>query len=90
MHCVISCDSFAGENNPALHHSMKSICQLYPKELVDRCSPSYMKDLIDKFKRESMKSDAPKTDCIDESDHDDHDSDSVSSQNTEEGTSAQE
>ncbi|KAI8111490.1 hypothetical protein M9435_003990 [Picochlorum sp. BPE23] len=48
-----------GEKNPALHHSMMSICQMYPKELVNRCSPSYMKQLVDKFKRESMKSVGP-------------------------------
>lgn len=62
-----------GEKNPALHHSMMSICQMYPKELVNRCSPSYMKQLVDKFKRESMKSVGPtlpeeSVDCITDDD----------------------
>lgn len=74
--CYIFYSVHTGEKNPALHHSMMSICQMYPKELVNRCSPSYMKQLVDKFKRESMKSVGPtlpeeSVDCITDDDDDD-------------------
>lgn len=44
-----------GENNPDLQEVTKSICDLYPQELVNRCSPKYMEKLIDKFKRDSVR-----------------------------------
>ena len=42
-----------GETRSELHAHMAHVCSLYPQELVDRCSPKYMKKLIDAFKRSS-------------------------------------
>lgn len=44
-----------GENQPELQHATKAVCDLYPPDLVNRCSPKYMKGLIEKFKRESIR-----------------------------------
>lgn len=44
-----------GENQPELQHVTKAVCDLYPPDLVNRCSPKYMKGLIEKFKRESIR-----------------------------------
>jgi len=42
-----------GERRPELETHMALVCNLYPQELVDRCSPKYMRKLIEQFKRES-------------------------------------
>ena len=42
-----------GEMRPELDPHMAKVCGLYPQELVDRCSPKYMRKLIEKYKRES-------------------------------------
>jgi hypothetical protein len=34
---------------------MKDICEMYPQDLVNRCSPRYMSTLIESFRRESMR-----------------------------------
>ena len=42
-----------GEMRPELEADMAHVCNLYPQELVDRCSPKYMRKLIEQYKRES-------------------------------------
>ena len=42
-----------GERRPELEAYMASVCNLYPQELINRCSPKYMRKLIERFKRES-------------------------------------
>lgn len=44
-----------GEKQPDLQKATKAICDLYPPDLVNRCSPKYMKGLIEKFKRDSIR-----------------------------------
>jgi hypothetical protein len=44
-----------GESAPSLETPMKDICEMYPQDLVNRCSPRYMSTLIESFRRESMR-----------------------------------
>lgn len=44
-----------GENQPHLKQATQVVCDLYPPDLVNRCSPKYMNGLIEKFKRESIR-----------------------------------
>jgi transposase-like protein len=44
----------AGETDESLSRYIKEISNLYPTEIVDRCSPEYMRRLLEKFKRESL------------------------------------
>lgn len=44
-----------GESAPSLESPMKDICDMYPQELVNRCSPRYMSTLIESFRRQSMR-----------------------------------
>ena len=44
-----------GENKPHLQQATQAVCDLYPEDLINRCSPKYMKGLIEKFKRESIR-----------------------------------
>eukprot|EP00890_Picochlorum_soloecismus_P003706 jgi/Picsp_1/4336/NSC_01843-R1_sperm associated antigen 6 len=43
-----------GETEPSLSRYIQEISSLYPTEIVDRCSPEYMRRLLEKFKRESL------------------------------------
>lgn len=45
-----------GESNPMFSSISIAISDLYPVDIINHCSPVYMKNLIEKFKRDSIQS----------------------------------